>query len=116
MSDIGAISNTAGSSLFPEHKDIFDFLGLLNSKVTQFYLDIISPTLNYSAGPVGLIPIKLSRISKDYVKNNLIARSLAASVQAGTDPVHCGTPGTGAKRGRSSLILCGNFTRGMSTS
>ena len=33
------------------------YLGILNSKVAQECLNIVSPTLNYSAGPVGLIPI-----------------------------------------------------------
>lgn len=57
LSDIGAISNTAGSSLYPQKEDMLMYLGFLNTKVAQYCLDIISPTLNYSAGPVGLIPV-----------------------------------------------------------
>lgn len=53
----GAISNTAGSSLYPS-SNIFYLLGALNSSVIQECIDILSPTLNYSAGPVGLLPIK----------------------------------------------------------
>lgn len=60
LSDYGAISNTAGSSLYPNNEDIYSYLGLLNTKVAQYCLDIVSPTLNYSAGPVGLIPIILT--------------------------------------------------------
>ncbi|MDD5815091.1 MAG: BREX-1 system adenine-specific DNA-methyltransferase PglX, partial [Bacteroidales bacterium] len=56
LSDCGAISNTAGSSLFPTN-DIYFYVGLLNCSVTQYCLNIVSPTLNYSAGPVGQIPI-----------------------------------------------------------
>ena len=56
ISDYGAISNTAGSSLYPN--DSFEFyIGVLNSCVSQYCLDIVSPTLNYSAGPVGQIPV-----------------------------------------------------------
>lgn len=57
LSDNNAISNTAGSSLYPSGNDIYMYLGILNSKVAQECLNIVSPTLNYSAGPVGLIPI-----------------------------------------------------------
>lgn len=60
LSDYGAISNTAGSSLYPNKKDFCYLLALLNSSVTQYLLDIVSPTLNYSAGPVSLIPLLLS--------------------------------------------------------
>ncbi len=55
-SDYGALSNTAGSSIYPE-ENVFSILGFLNTKVTQYLLDIISPTLNYSAGPISQIPI-----------------------------------------------------------
>ena len=60
LSDYGAISNTAGSSLYPDKKDFCYLLALLNSSVTQYLLDIVSPTLNYSAGSVSLIPLLLS--------------------------------------------------------
>lgn len=56
-SNYGAISNTAGSSLYPS-SNIFYLLGALNTLVIQKCIDILSPTLNYSAGPVGLLPIK----------------------------------------------------------
>lgn len=72
-SDYGAISNTAGSSLYPNEKMTNNLLGLLNTKVAQYLLDIVSPTLNYSAGQVSLIPIVLSRNSNEneYVKDNI---------------------------------------------
>ncbi len=60
LSDNGAISNTAGSSLYPDDSSVL-YLGFLNSNVCQYCLDIISPTLNYSAGSVGLIPIILDK-------------------------------------------------------
>ena len=57
LSDYGGISNTAGSSLYPNEKESYYLLSLLNSVVAQYLLDIISPTLNYSAGPVSEIPV-----------------------------------------------------------
>lgn len=64
LSDYGAISNTAGSSIYPPEKDSYYYIALLNTKAIQLLLNIISPTLNYSAGPVGNIPI-VNKISKD---------------------------------------------------
>lgn len=56
-SNYGAISNTAGSSVYPNHKNSMVLLALLNSKAVQYIVSIISPTLNYSAGPISKIPI-----------------------------------------------------------
>lgn len=57
ISDNGAISNTAGSSLYPKEGEFEEFCAILNTCVTQSVVDIVSPTLNYSAGPIGNIPI-----------------------------------------------------------
>lgn len=66
-SDYGAISNTAGSSLYPEEFESYYYIGLLNSNTAQLLFDIISPTLNYSAGSIGQIPIILGMNEKDKV-------------------------------------------------
>lgn len=58
-SNQGALSNTAGSSLYPSN-DYLYYASLLNSTVAQYALNIVAPTLNYSAGPVGLIPVVLN--------------------------------------------------------
>lgn len=58
-SNQGALSNTAGSSLYPGN-DYLYYASLLNSTVAQYALNIVAPTLNYSAGPVGLIPVILN--------------------------------------------------------
>ena len=58
ISNYGAISNTAGSSIYFEN-DASYLIGFLNSKIAQEILDIISPTLNYSAGPISEVPIIL---------------------------------------------------------
>lgn len=61
LSDYGSISNTAGSSVYPKEEDCMYLLGLLNTKVTQYSVDMVSPTINYSAGPVSEIPIIFSQ-------------------------------------------------------
>lgn len=74
LSDYGAISNTAGSSLFPKESEMLYYLGLLNSKVTQKLVDVLSPTLNYSAGPISTIPIiyrknlEIEKVTEDNVR------------------------------------------------
>lgn len=57
FSDQGALSNTAGSSMFPEEKDISSVLAYMNSSVALKALELLAPTLNYSAGPVGSVPL-----------------------------------------------------------
>ena len=57
LSDQGALSNTAGSSMFPEEKDISSVLAYMNSSVVLKALELLAPTLNYSAGPVGSVPL-----------------------------------------------------------
>lgn len=57
LSDYGAISNTAGSSIYPAKENVDYLIAFMNSCVSQMILDMISPTLNYSAGPVSEVPI-----------------------------------------------------------
>ena len=47
----------AGGSVFCSEKLMKYLFALLNSNITQEILDIISPTINYSAGYISLIPI-----------------------------------------------------------
>lgn len=56
LTDSGALSNTAGSTMFPE-ENLFEYLAFTNSSVFQCFLSAFTPTLNYSAGPVGLVPV-----------------------------------------------------------
>lgn len=49
--------DSAGSSMFPEEKQISFYLGVMNTKVIQNILDIINPTLNYGAGSIAKTPI-----------------------------------------------------------
>lgn len=54
--------DSAGSSMFP-NEDFEYYLGLMNSVQTQYFLDIINPTLNYGAGSVSNTPIVFSQNS-----------------------------------------------------
>lgn len=64
LSDQGALSNTAGSSMFPEEKDISSVLAYMNSSVVLKALELLVPTLNYSAGPVGSVPLMPDNIDR----------------------------------------------------
>lgn len=77
FSDYGAISNIAGSAIYPLKNEYY-LMGILNSKVAQYLLDIINPTLNYSAGPVGYLPIvfDLDKCSKI---NGIVKHNIASS-------------------------------------
>ena len=77
FSDCGAISNTAGSAIYPLKNEYY-LMGILNSRVAQYLLDIINPTLNYSAGPVGYLPIvfDLDKCSKI---NGIVKHNIASS-------------------------------------
>ncbi len=64
LSDQGALSNTAGSSMFPEEKDMSSVLAYMNSSVVLKALELLAPTLNYSAGPVGSVPLMPDNIDR----------------------------------------------------
>ena len=49
--------DSAGSSMFPQIKDIPFYLGLMCSKISQHFLNVINPTINYGAGSVSMIPV-----------------------------------------------------------
>lgn len=52
----GHIFDVAGTSIFSE-KDLMYLLGLCNSKIVQYTMDMISPTLNYEVGHIASIPV-----------------------------------------------------------
>ncbi|MDD3041132.1 BREX-1 system adenine-specific DNA-methyltransferase PglX [Bacteroides sp.] len=58
-SEYGALFDSAGSSMFPSQNEKY-ILGLLNTKVVDKILRIINPTLNYGAGSVATIPVKIN--------------------------------------------------------
>ena len=61
----GTIFINAGPAAFlNEVKDEIELLGYLNCKITDVYLKLLSPTLNYDAGPVSKIPYNPSESLK----------------------------------------------------
>lgn len=63
--------DSAGSSMFP-NEDFEYFLGLMNSVQTQYFLNIINPTLNYGAGSISNTPVIFlpnSSIKKCVIQN-----------------------------------------------
>lgn len=70
--------NVAGNSCFPEQKDFYYILGLLNTNIVQGFFDIINPTLNTNIGDIANIPI--IKNEKYFVKiNNLVKENLLIS-------------------------------------
>ena len=55
----GFIFDVAGCSIFTEEDNCY-LLGLLNSKVCEYILGFISPTLNYEVGHIASLPIIFS--------------------------------------------------------
>lgn len=56
----GFVFDTKGSSCFFENKKILYYvLGYLNSKITQYLLDIISPSVDFNAGSIAKLPFKI---------------------------------------------------------
>lgn len=53
----GFIFDVGGSSLFPQEKDMTFLIGLLSSKLAQFFLASLNPTLNFQVGNIGSIPL-----------------------------------------------------------
>jgi type II restriction/modification system DNA methylase subunit YeeA len=54
----GFVFDVGGSMLFPNNeKEMLFILGLLCSKLSKSYLDVINPTLNYQVGDIKLIPV-----------------------------------------------------------
>ena len=70
----GFIFDQKGPCCFSENSNnLYITCGFLNTKVTQFFLNILCPTLDYSVGPVSCIPyvptndIKIIELVKDNI-------------------------------------------------
>lgn len=62
----GSIPNMAGLSLYPK-KEMYLFLGWLNTKIVSEILDITNPTINYPPGTIAKLPINLNVSSKEQI-------------------------------------------------
>lgn len=72
-----SLFDNAGSSLFIKDESInyFKLLGLLNSKVVNYILPIINPTLNYQPGTIAKIPVD----QKSLINITLVKESIEIS-------------------------------------
>ena len=61
----GFMFDDAGPICSVSKKDVYLFLALLNSNVGQFYLSVLSPTMNFLPGHINAIPVDYSKLSKD---------------------------------------------------
>ena len=67
-----------GSVCFPNSGNSWELpLALMNSKVVKYLLLILSPTLDFSEGPVGKIPVMLKSDIYPNWKDNLFVGSLS---------------------------------------
>ncbi len=52
-----ALSESAGMTLFIGEENLYYSLAFLNSEVANFILGVLNPTLNYTAGSIGSLPL-----------------------------------------------------------
>ena len=80
-SPIGNIFETKGSNYFVNnYKNFYYLFGLLNTKIVNYLLKIISPTLDYHEGPMSNLPVTLEDSSiKLEIINNLVIKNLNIS-------------------------------------
>lgn len=79
--DNGFIFDSKGSSMFfDNNNDKIYILGLLNSKVADEFLKILSPTLDFNVGPISNIPI-IKNESKIQDIKEIVENSISVSVE-----------------------------------
>lgn len=67
-SDCGALFDVKGSSCFPEEKNIYYIIGLLNTKITQEIIKILNPTITTQVGDMARIPTIIDEYRKPKVE------------------------------------------------
>lgn len=67
-SDCGALFDVKGSSCFPEEKNIYYIIGLLNTKITQEIIKILNPTITTQVGDMARIPTIIDEHRKPKVE------------------------------------------------
>jgi type II restriction/modification system DNA methylase subunit YeeA len=59
FSPSGGLFGAGGYSVFSDSKTLYLVLGFFCSSVAKHFLEVISPTLNFEAGNISLLPLKL---------------------------------------------------------
>ena len=70
--------------MYPSENELL-YLGLTNSVVAQMIYNIISPTLNYSAGSVALLPVLFEEITLRKTRIDELAQENIDSVKKDWD-------------------------------
>lgn len=72
--------DVAGLSMFPKEniKILGYLLGLCNSKLSKYFLEVLSPTLNYETGHISRIPIIFDKIVEKKI-NNIVDENISLS-------------------------------------
>jgi len=70
--------DSAGSSMFPNKNEINIFLGFMNSRIAQYYLNVINPTLNYGSGSMAQVPIIKNEVHKPKI-DSLVEENISLS-------------------------------------
>ena len=80
-SPIGNIFETKGANYFvKDYKNFYYLFAFLNTKIVNYLLKIISPTLDYHEGPMSNLPVILEDSSIKLEKiNNLVIKNLSIS-------------------------------------
>ena len=68
----GALFDIKGSTCFFDTAELEKYtLGLMNSKVFNMLLQVISPTLDYNAGYIGKVPVKINESKSAEILSNV---------------------------------------------
>ena len=76
----GFICDYAGCAIFPSHEINPYLLGLFNTKMVEFILKMINPTINCQPGNVGSVPLVISSTDKNRV-DMVVQHSIECSKQ-----------------------------------
>ncbi len=70
MSPKGFVYDTKGSMCFANSKtENFIFLAIMNSKVCEYFMEILSPTLDFNQGAMGKMPLYIQGLPTEQVLN-----------------------------------------------
>ncbi|AOY77476.1 restriction endonuclease [Clostridium formicaceticum] len=64
----GFIFDVAGSMIFIEDEKLLYILGLMASKLSKYYMDILNPTINIQVGDIKNIPVILDKEKEENIK------------------------------------------------
>jgi type II restriction/modification system DNA methylase subunit YeeA len=79
-SPVGSIFETKGGMCFCEDRDLLmPILGYMNTKIVEYFLKAISPTLDFHEGPIGRLPIILNNASTNLSIVEIVLESIFIS-------------------------------------